>query len=146
MGQLGELFRIAYEVKLNENKENEERLFVERLKIRNRNADGSYRYYDNGETVKFNPFLKGGVFIESNFTEGKEYIKSFFITDNEVYANIIERDNTGHEKDLVIYNEVLTGLREFAEEHAEDVAKQKLSQIKEKTKAVEEKVDTIMAE
>lgn len=145
MSKLGNIFRIAYEVKLDENKENVERLFVERLKIRNRNADGTIRYYNEvGETIKFNPFLEGGVFVESDFTDGKECIKTFFMTINETYAKIVESDNTGHERDQAIYDEVLSGLRKIAEEHAENIAKQKLSQIKEKTKGVEEKMDAIV--
>jgi hypothetical protein len=143
MSNLGDIYKITYEVKLNNEKENVERLFVEYLKIRNRNKDGSYRYYKDGATVKFHPFIEGGVYIESDFTEGKEYIQSYFLITNPQYDEIINKE-TRNEKEQIIYDEILRGLREFAEKHAEDVAKQKLNEIKNKTEKIQEKYDTVI--
>lgn len=138
MGKLGVLYKVTYEMKPKTTEDvenpNEEKLSVSYLDIRNRNADGSYRYYDeNRVTVNMKPEMMGGVFIESDLQAvGSEFVRAFFITDDVKYDNLINNKVEYKKGDQEHIDEIKNGLRKFCEDY--------VTQIIEESKRIAEKI------
>ncbi|OQB39908.1 MAG: hypothetical protein BWY04_01495 [candidate division CPR1 bacterium ADurb.Bin160] len=154
MANYGNLFKVVFEIrpKVDDttDTENDEKFFVEYLKIKNRNSSKSkishkcsYTYYDEKNNVqKIESHMLDGVFIESDLiTKGNEYVRAYFITDDEKCDNLINHKVDFAKGDEEYVESIKRGLKQFAEQHMMNIVEETKKQIEKMEIKDEEKKD-----
>jgi len=145
MGDLPNIYKIYYKVFTKNNFQDFE-FSVKVLKVRNRLKDGGYSFYnDDGDTVKIEKKMLGGVFLQYALEEKEPYVEAYFIEDDkdlyELISNIIPPQD---EEETNYLTKLEEGLREIVNDGLVNLiesVKQQAEYISEKEENVEEKND-----
>ena len=91
MSNLEELYKVFYKMTQTEKEEeNKEEFSAISLKIRNKNKDGSYRFYDeDGQTVSIKAQHLNGVFLTNNLISESPSITSYLITEDKEMFELV---------------------------------------------------------
>ena len=122
MGNLKNLYKIFYKMYTEVgDEESGDKTITEfngvPVKVRNKNKDGSYRYYEeDGSTVTIKKNMMGGVYLEYGLDQTPPFVIGYFITENEdVFKKVVkqEMDKTITELKKGLEETVLNGIEKL---------------------------------
>jgi len=133
MSELGNLYKIYYTItQTKEDEENREEFNAIPVKIRNKNGDGSYRFYnEEGETVNIKANHLNGAFLDNKILSQTPSMTAYLITEDKDMFELVTNEVPPKDKE-----DGLAVLKQQMKRLVEDSLTKFIEQLKRATEGI----------